>query len=51
MGQETLAKVHTKDAVKQQLWGLRLSQPAQLGADVTLGAPGRPPCAQCSLQK
>lgn len=38
MGQETLAKVHTKDAVKQQLWGLRLSQPGQLGADVTLGA-------------
>lgn len=49
MGQETLAKVHTKDAVKQQLWGLRLSQPGQLGADVTLGAfvgaPGHPPSA------
>ena len=52
MGQETLAKVHTKDAVKQQLWGLRLSQPGQLGADVTLGvfvgAPGHPPSASPS---
>ena len=38
MGQETLAKVHTNDAVKQQLWGLRLSQPGQPGDHVILGA-------------
>ena len=37
MGQETLAKVHNRDAVKQQLWGLRLSQPAHPGSTVTAG--------------
>jgi folate-binding Fe-S cluster repair protein YgfZ len=37
VGQETLAKVHNKDAVKQQLWGLRVSREVAVGAPVTAG--------------
>ena len=38
VGQETLAKVHNRDAVKQQLWGLRVSRDVAAGAAVTAGA-------------
>ena len=37
VGQETLAKVHNKAAVKQQLWGLRISRVVAAGAPVTAG--------------
>jgi hypothetical protein len=38
VGQETIAKVHNLSAVKQQLWGLDLTRPAQPGAAVLSGA-------------
>ena len=38
VGQETLSKVHNNDAVKQQLWGLELSQPCELGARIQRGS-------------
>ena len=37
VGQETLAKVHNLKAVKQQLWGLRLSSEAAAGMPVIAG--------------
>ena len=37
MGQETLAKVAGKQAVKQQLWGLQTSQLLPVGAEVWTG--------------
>ncbi len=37
VGQETLAKVHNLNAVKQQLWGLRLGCEATAGAPVMAG--------------
>ena len=37
VGQETLAKVHNLNAVKQQLWGLRLSGEVAADALVTAG--------------
>ncbi len=37
VGQETLAKVHNLNAVKQQLWGLRLGCEATAGASVMAG--------------
>ena len=37
VGQETLAKVQNLDAVKQQLWGLRLSCEATADAPVVAG--------------
>ena len=41
VGQETLAKVRNLDAMKQQLWGLRLSSEASAGAPVTAGGIAR----------
>lgn len=37
MGQETLAKVHKQNAVKQQLWNLRFEGPVQLGTALLSG--------------
>lgn len=37
IGQETIARLNTYKGVKQQLWGLRLSGDAQVGAAVTIG--------------
>ena len=37
MGQETIARLITYDGVKQQLWGLQLSQQAEAGAVITDG--------------
>ncbi len=36
IGQETIARLNTYQGVKQQLWGVRLSQPAEPGTVVTL---------------
>ena len=36
IGQETIARLNTYQGVKQQLWGVRLSGPAQAGTPVTL---------------
>lgn len=38
IGQETIARLHTYKGVKQQLWGIRLDQPAEPDAVVTAGA-------------
>jgi tRNA-modifying protein YgfZ len=35
IGQETIARLHTYKGVKQQLWGVRLHQPAELESTVT----------------
>ena len=37
IGQETIARLNTYKGVKQQLWGLRLSAPAEPGTTVTAG--------------
>ncbi|MBF2045897.1 MAG: folate-binding protein YgfZ [Elainella sp. C42_A2020_010] len=37
IGQETIARLHTYRGVKQQLWGIRLSQPAEPEAVVMVG--------------
>ena len=37
MGQETLAKVHKQNAVKQQLWSLKLEGPVQPGTPLLSG--------------
>lgn len=34
IGQETIAKVHNKNAVKQELWGLELSASCAVGDEV-----------------
>ncbi|EFJ49830.1 hypothetical protein VOLCADRAFT_89696 [Volvox carteri f. nagariensis] len=34
IGQETLAKLHLRDGVNRQLWGLRLSGPTSPGAEI-----------------
>jgi folate-binding protein YgfZ len=36
IGQETIAKVSNRNAVKQQLWGITLTAPASPGSPVTL---------------
>jgi tRNA-modifying protein YgfZ len=36
IGQETIARLDTYKGVKQQLWGIQLSQPATPGSDITL---------------
>jgi folate-binding protein YgfZ len=38
IGQETIARLHTYRGVKQQLWGVRLAQPAEPGSVVTANA-------------
>ncbi|GLC71368.1 hypothetical protein PLESTF_001108000 [Pleodorina starrii] len=35
IGQETLSKLHLRDGVNRQLWGLSLSGPTQPGAEIT----------------
>jgi folate-binding protein YgfZ len=37
IGQETIARLNTYKGVKQQLWGIKLSQPAAPGSVITLG--------------
>ncbi|HEY9640287.1 MAG TPA: folate-binding protein [Coleofasciculaceae cyanobacterium] len=37
IGQETIARLHTYKGVKQQLWGIRLSQPAAPDTAITVG--------------
>lgn len=37
IGQETIARLHTYKGVKQQLWGVRLDQPAAADSPVMLG--------------
>ena len=37
IGQETIARLNTYKGVKQYLWGIRLSAPAQIGSIITLG--------------
>lgn len=37
IGQETIARLHTYKGVKQQLWGIRLDQPAEPGSIVMAG--------------
>lgn len=37
IGQETIARLHTYKGVKQQLWGIRLNQPAAPNTVVTTG--------------
>ncbi len=37
IGQETIARLNTYKGVKQHLWGIRLSAPAQPGSVITLG--------------
>lgn len=47
MGQETLAKVHKQNAVKQQLWSLRLEGSVQPGTSLLSGVDAsviRQPC-------
>jgi hypothetical protein len=36
IGQETIARLHTYKGVKQQLWGVRLEVPVELGSVITL---------------
>ncbi|NJO72812.1 MAG: folate-binding protein YgfZ [Leptolyngbyaceae cyanobacterium RM1_406_9] len=38
IGQETIARLDTYKGLKQQLWGVRLSQPAPLGEPLLVGA-------------
>ncbi|GIL99962.1 hypothetical protein Vretimale_5001 [Volvox reticuliferus] len=35
IGQETLAKLHLRNGVNRQLWGLRLDGPTSPGAEIT----------------
>jgi len=37
IGQETIARLNTYKGVKQQLWGVRLSAPAEPGSVITVG--------------
>ena len=37
IGQETIARLNTYKGVKQQLWGIRLSAPAEPGSAITIG--------------
>ncbi|MBD2096018.1 folate-binding protein YgfZ [Trichocoleus sp. FACHB-591] len=37
IGQETIARLDTYKGVKQQLWGIRLSEPVAAGSTITLG--------------
>lgn len=37
IGQETIARLNTYKGVKQQLWGIRLSAPAEPGSVITVG--------------
>ena len=37
IGQETIARLNTYKGVKQHLWGIRLSEPAEVGATIALG--------------
>jgi hypothetical protein len=37
IGQETIARLHTYRGVKQQLWGIRLNAPAELGSPLMAG--------------
>jgi folate-binding protein YgfZ len=37
IGQETIARLNTYQGVKQHLWGIRLSAPAQPGSVITVG--------------
>ncbi len=37
IGQETIARLDTYKGVKQQLWGIRLNQPAEPGTIITVG--------------
>ncbi|WP_199336518.1 CAF17-like 4Fe-4S cluster assembly/insertion protein YgfZ [Oscillatoria sp. FACHB-1407] len=37
IGQETIARLHTYRGVKQQLWGVRLSAPAETGSAIMAG--------------
>ena len=36
IGQETIARLHTYDGVKQKLWGIKLSKPAALQTPITI---------------
>ncbi|WP_421655197.1 YgfZ/GcvT domain-containing protein [Leptothermofonsia sp. ETS-13] len=36
IGQETIARLDTYKGVKQQIWGIRLSRPVEVGATITL---------------
>lgn len=35
-GQETISRLVTYDGVKQRLWGIRLSAPAEPGSPITI---------------
>jgi hypothetical protein len=37
IGQETITRLNTYKGVKQQLWGVRLNAPAELGSAILLG--------------
>ncbi|KAF3885485.1 MULTISPECIES: CAF17-like 4Fe-4S cluster assembly/insertion protein YgfZ [Nostocales] len=37
IGQETIARLNTYKGVKQHLWGIRLTAPAELGSPITIG--------------
>lgn len=37
IGQETIARLDTYNGVKQQLWGIKLNQPVEVGAIVKIG--------------
>jgi folate-binding protein YgfZ len=37
IGQETIARLNTYKGVKQHLWGIRLSAPAEIGSAIALG--------------
>lgn len=37
IGQETIARLNTYKGVKQQLWGIRLAAPAEVGSVINLG--------------
>jgi hypothetical protein len=43
VGQETLAKVHLRGAVRRQLWGLELERPCAVGDEVRPPPPPPPP--------
>ncbi|MBD2338435.1 folate-binding protein YgfZ [Calothrix sp. FACHB-156] len=37
IGQETIARLNTYKGVKQNLWGIKLNAPAEIGATITVG--------------
>ncbi|HEY9300979.1 MAG TPA: folate-binding protein, partial [Phormidium sp.] len=37
IGQETIARLNTYKGVKQQLWGIRLQAPTEVGSVISLG--------------